>query len=181
MTSTTIVSPTAMSLNDIMNELKTENNVVIVKELADDQDIKVGENLSVKISLGTTYANLSALLAGDNFNAHEDTYIINMSVIAIVSNMQGFASLDLLGGASSGVSYNIFIADTAEEILEKLSANTDFRVTGTITAPGRPKGARIRKRFRGMYLGLRLWNLTAGEVWSINKIIGMVKQGGRFK
>jgi hypothetical protein len=92
------------------------------------------------------------------------------------------------GGASGGsqadsnnVSYNIFIADTAEEILEKLSANTDYRVTGTIVAPGRPRGARIRKRFRGMYLGLRLWNSTAAETWSINKIIGTIKQGGRFR
>ena len=92
------------------------------------------------------------------------------------------------GGASGGsqsdssnVSYNIFVADTAEEILEKLYANTDYRVTGTIVAPGRPKGSRIRKRFRAMYLGLRLWNSTAAETWSVNKIIGTIKQGGRFK
>ncbi len=92
------------------------------------------------------------------------------------------------GGASGGsqsdsndVSYNIFIADTAEEVLEKLAANTDYRVTGTVTAPGRPKGARIRKRFRGMYLGIRLWNSTAVETWSVNKLLGNIKQGGRFK
>ncbi|KKM80536.1 hypothetical protein LCGC14_1338860 [marine sediment metagenome] len=92
------------------------------------------------------------------------------------------------GGASGGsqsdsnnVSYNIFVADTAEEILEKLSANTDYRVTGTVTAPGRPKGSRIRKRFRGMYLGLRLWNSTAAEAWSVNKIIGTIKAGGKFR
>ncbi len=92
------------------------------------------------------------------------------------------------GGASGGsqsdsnnVSYNIFVANTAEEVLEKLSANTDYRVTGTVTAPGRPKGARIRKRFRAMYLGLRLWNSTAAEAWSVNKIIGTIKKGGKFK
>ena len=92
------------------------------------------------------------------------------------------------GGASGGsqsdssnVSYNIFVADTAEEILEKLYVNTDYRVTGVITAPGRPKGARIRKRFRGMYLGIRLWNSTAAETWAINKMIGNIKQAGRFK
>ncbi len=92
------------------------------------------------------------------------------------------------GGASNGnqsdsnnVSYNIFVADTAEEILEKLYANTDYRVTGTITAPGRPKGSRIRKRFRGMYLGLRLWNATVAETWAVNQIIGVVKKGGKFK
>ena len=92
------------------------------------------------------------------------------------------------GGASNGsqadsndVSYNIFVADTAEEILEKLNANTDYQITGTITAPGRPKGAKIRKRFRGMYLGLRLWNSTVAQTWNINKIIGTIKKGGRFR
>lgn len=92
------------------------------------------------------------------------------------------------GGASNGsqsdsndVGYNIFVADTAGEILEKLNANTDYRMTGTITAPGRPKGAKIRRRFRGMYLGLRLWNSTAAQTWTINKIIGKIKKGGKFK
>ncbi|KKN60029.1 hypothetical protein LCGC14_0536160 [marine sediment metagenome] len=92
------------------------------------------------------------------------------------------------GGASGGsqsdsndVSYNIFVANTAEEILEKLSANTDYRVTGTVIAPGRPKGSRIRKRFRAMYLGLRLWNSTVAETWSVNKIIGNIKAGGKFR
>ncbi len=92
------------------------------------------------------------------------------------------------GGASDGsqadsdnVSYNIFVADTAEEILEKLYANTDYRIAGTITAPGRPKGAKIRKRIRGMYLGIRLWNSTVAETWAINKIIGTIKKGGRFR
>ena len=92
------------------------------------------------------------------------------------------------GGASGGsqadsnnVSYNLFVADTAEELLEKLAANTDYRVTGTVVAPGRPKGSKIRKRFRGMYLGIRLWNSTAAETWSINKMVGTIKQGGKFR
>ena len=92
------------------------------------------------------------------------------------------------GGASGGsqadsdnVSYNIFVADTAEELLEKLSANTDYRVTGTITAPGRPKGSKIKKRFRGMFFGIRLFNSTAAETWSVNKIVGNVIKGGRFR
>jgi hypothetical protein len=92
------------------------------------------------------------------------------------------------GGASNGsqadssnVRYNIFVADDAEKLLEKLAANTDYRVTGTIIAPGRSKGARVRKRFRGMFLGIRLWNSTAAQTWAVNKIIGMIKKGGRFK
>jgi len=120
MTSTTIVSPTATSLTDIMDDLKVGDNIVIEKEFAEDHDIKVGENLSVMFSLGMTYANLSNARTGDNSNAHEDTYVINMSVIAILSNMQGFSSTNLLGGTSSGVSYNIFISwETYEKIALK--------------------------------------------------------------
>ena len=92
------------------------------------------------------------------------------------------------GGASGGsqsdsnnVSYNLFVADTAEELLEKLAANTDYRVTGTVIAPGRPRGSRIRKRLRAMYLGIRLWNATVDETWSINKIVGNIRRGGKFK
>ncbi|KKN54243.1 hypothetical protein LCGC14_0594250 [marine sediment metagenome] len=92
------------------------------------------------------------------------------------------------GGASGGsqsdssdVSFNLFVADTAEEILEKLSANTDYRVTGVITAPGRPKGSKIKRRLRGMFLGIRLWNSTAAQTWAVNKIIGTIKKSGRFR
>lgn len=110
--------------------------------------------------------------------AQNDDYYGILSALEVIT--AGGAS----GGSqadSSNVSYNIFVADTAEELLEKLAANTDYRVTGTIIAPGRPKGAKIRKRFRGMFLGLRLWNSTAAETWAINKIIGTIKKGGRYK
>ncbi|KKM66632.1 hypothetical protein LCGC14_1479210 [marine sediment metagenome] len=107
----------------------------------------------------------------------EDYYgIVNALEVITAGGASGGSQSD-----SNNVSYNIFVADTAEELLEKLSANTDYRVTGTVTAPGRPKGSRIRKRFRGMYLGIRLWNSTVAEAWSVNKILGTVKQAGKFK
>lgn len=110
--------------------------------------------------------------------AQNDDYYGILSALEVIT--AGGAS----GGSqadSSNVSFRIFVADTAEELLEKLSANTDYRVAGTITAPGRPRGARIRKRFRGMFLGIRLWNSTAAQTWAANKIIGTIKKGGRFK
>ncbi|KKN21842.1 hypothetical protein LCGC14_0921240 [marine sediment metagenome] len=137
MASTTIISPSTTSLTDIMYDLKAGDNLVIGNEFAEDYDIKVGENLSVKFSLGTIYANLTALLTGKNFNAHEDTYVINMSVIAIVSNMQGFSGSNLLGGTSSGVSYSIFISwETYEKIaIENLPGGG----TDMIFRPGNPQ------------------------------------------
>lgn len=111
--------------------------------------------------------------------AKDEDYYGILSALEVIT--AGGASGDTYQEDSDNVSYNIFVADTAEELLEKLAANTDYRVTGTITAPGRPKGGKIRKRFRGMYLGIRLWNSAAAQTWSVNKMIGTVKQGGKFK
>ena len=110
--------------------------------------------------------------------AQNDDYYGVLSALEVIT--AGGAS-DGTQADSSNVSFRIFVADTAEELLEKLAANTDYRVAGTIVAPGRPKGAKIRKRFRGMFLGIRLWNSTAAQTWSVNKIIGNIKKGGKFK
>ncbi len=110
--------------------------------------------------------------------AQNDDYYGVLSALEVIT--AGGAS----GGTqsdSSNVGFRIFVADTAEGLIEKLGANTDYRVAGTIVAPGRPKGAKIRKRFRGMFLGIRLWNSTAAQTWAVNKIIGIIKKGGRFR
>jgi len=120
LTKTTIISPTTISLNEMMDDIKIGNNIIIDEDFADDYNLNVGRNLSVKFSLGTTYANLTALLNGDDYNAHEDTFIVNMTVIAIVRSIQGFSSLDLLGVQSGGKTYNMFISwETYEEIAYK--------------------------------------------------------------
>ena len=110
--------------------------------------------------------------------AQNDDYYGVLSALEVIT--AGGAS-DGTQADSSNVSFRIFVADTAEELLEKLGANTDYRVAGTIIAPGRPKGAKVRKRFRGMFLGIRLWNSTAAQTWAINKIIGTIKKAGRFR
>ena len=120
LTNTAIISPTTMTLNEMMDEIKIGNNIIIDEDFANDYDVNAGGNLSVKFSLGTTYANLTALLGGDDYNAHEDTFIVNMTVIAVVRNIQGFSSLDLLGVQGEGKTYNMFISwEIYEEIANK--------------------------------------------------------------
>ena len=119
MTRTVIVSPTAISLSEMMNEIETGNRIIIDEQFADEYDVKVGENLSVKFSLGTTYANLTALLDGDDYKAHEEIIVINMSVIAIVRSIQGFSTLNFMG-TSEGKTYNMYISwEIYEEIASK--------------------------------------------------------------
>ncbi|MFX1294117.1 MAG: ABC transporter permease [Promethearchaeota archaeon] len=115
-----IISPTTMTLSEIMDDIEIENNIIIDSEFADDYNVEVGENISVKFSLGITYANLSALFNGDDYNAFEDTIIVNMTVIAIVRSIQGFSTIDLMGFLSQGKTYNIFLSwSTYEEIASK--------------------------------------------------------------
>ncbi len=119
MTKTIIISPSKMTLREMMDEIEIGNNIIIDEEFADDYDVKVGEYLLIKFSLGTTYANLTAILDGDIYNAHEDTIIVNMSVIAIVRTIQGFSTVNLMG-LSEGKTYNMFVSwGTYEEIASK--------------------------------------------------------------
>ena len=140
MTKTAIVSPSSMSLSEMMDEIEIGNKIIIDEEFSDDYDVKVGENLSIKFSLGITYANLTALLDGDNYNANEDTIVINMSVIAIVRSIQGFSTLDLMGFSSEGKTYNMFISwGTYEEIASKnLPGGGTDMVFRQLTQTGNP-------------------------------------------
>ncbi|MFX1428232.1 MAG: FtsX-like permease family protein, partial [Promethearchaeota archaeon] len=140
MTKTEIISPSSMSLSEMMDEIETGNKIIIDNKFADKYDVKVGENISVKFSLGVTYANLTALLDGDSYNAHEDNTIINMSVIAIVRSIQGFSTLDLLGIISEGENYNMFISWNAyEEIAsENLPGGGTDMVFRQLTQTGNP-------------------------------------------
>ncbi|MFX1418745.1 MAG: ABC transporter permease [Promethearchaeota archaeon] len=140
LTKTTIISPTTMTINEMMDEIKIGNNIIIDKAFADDYAVNVGEILSVKFSLGTTYANLTALLNGDDDNAYEDIFIVNMTVIAIVRSIQGFSSLDLLGAQGEGKTYNTFISwEIYEEIaIKNLPGGGTDMVFRQLTQTGNP-------------------------------------------
>jgi len=116
-----IISPSSMTSNELMDELPSGNNVIIEKTLADDYNIEVGDILPIDFSLGITLANLTAMINMDFNNAHEDTIIVNMSVVGIVETIPGFSTLDLMGGfGGGGKTYNIYVAWTIyEEIASK--------------------------------------------------------------
>ena len=112
-----VISPSSMTSDELMDVLSSGNNVVIEKALADDYNIEVGDILPIDFSLGLTLANLTAMINVDFYNAHEDTIIINMSVVGIVETIPGFSTLDLLGGfgGGGGKTYNIYVAWTTYE------------------------------------------------------------------
>lgn len=92
------------------------------------------------------------------------------------------------GGASNGsqsdsndVECKIFTANSAEEILEQLNANSSPRLTKTIKAPGRQRGGSIKRRIRGVYAGVRLGNSVETETWSLEQLLIDAIKVGRFK
>jgi len=120
MTSTQIISPSSMTLSEMMDEIASGNNIIIDENFAKDYDVNVGAIISVEFSLGTTFANLTAMLNQDVINAQEDRLIVNMTVIAVVRTIQGFSTVDIMGFQSEGKSYNIFISwESYEEIANK--------------------------------------------------------------
>lgn len=92
------------------------------------------------------------------------------------------------GGLSGGnqtdsddITYDVWVANSAEEILEKLYADTNPNIAGTITAPGRRRGGDIRKKIKGVYMGIKLQNDTAAETWALEQLLIDLKQSGRLK
>jgi len=137
-----VISPSAMTSDDLMDVLASGNNVIIEKSLADDYNIKAGDVLPIDFSLGLTLANLTAMINVDFYNAHEDTIIINMSVVGIVETIPGFSTIDLLGGFGGGgvTTYNIYIAWTIyEEIAsQNLPGGGTDMVFRQLTQTGNP-------------------------------------------
>jgi len=88
------------------------------------------------------------------------------------------------GGASGGsfgdsdsVSYEYHVGDDAETVLENMIDEATARESGTLSGTGRK--ARIRKRARGHFLGLKFFNSTVSETFAIEKITGEVKPAGK--
>ena len=92
------------------------------------------------------------------------------------------------GGATNGsesdsddITFDVFVGNSAEEVIEKLSADTTPNIAGTITAPGRRRGSSIKRKVSGIYLGIKLQNDTVAKTWGFEQLLIDVKESGRFK
>jgi len=89
------------------------------------------------------------------------------------------------GGASGvtirntdSVSYELHVSDDAETCLENILDGAAARESGTLTGTGRQN--RIRKRIRGRYLGIKLYNTEDTETWAIESVTGEIKPVGKL-
>ncbi len=82
---------------------------------------------------------------------------------------------------SSAPTLNMWVGLSSDEIAEKLVANTSPNLAAIIAAPGRNRGAAIKRPVRGAYAGIRVGNSTATETWGLERIVLEGKKAGRIK
>jgi hypothetical protein len=80
---------------------------------------------------------------------------------------------------SSSVTYYIYVADSPEAVMKKVTADT-YSVTGTLTAPGFKRGGKQRRKIRGKYAAIRLRNNSADQTWAFEEIEVEVNPVGRL-
>jgi hypothetical protein len=83
------------------------------------------------------------------------------------------------GTDTDGVSYDIHVADTAEEVVDDIAASTTPLHTGTISSGNRVQ--QLRPRARGAWMGIKLVNSTLTESWQFEKLIADFKPAGDIK
>ncbi|MFX1444414.1 MAG: ABC transporter permease, partial [Promethearchaeota archaeon] len=108
MNETVVLDPSSKPFEKLITDLSDENTVMIPKETADKFDLKKGDTVLVRFSLGVDYPSATALRDHDVDNAVEITCNVKLKVIAIVDDVQGFGFSNLIG--QDVESYSIFIS-----------------------------------------------------------------------
>ncbi|MBN1801052.1 MAG: ABC transporter permease [Candidatus Lokiarchaeota archaeon] len=107
---TTIILPSTATIDSIMDEIESGYNVIIDENLARDYELKVGDVINARLSYGFGYSAIAAGLELNAYNASDMAFTTTLMVSAIISEMQGFATTNLLGLAGQGKQYNAFIS-----------------------------------------------------------------------
>lgn len=100
----------------------------------------------------------------------------------VLVNVEGILGGGASGGSesdSSNVTYYVYVGDSPEEVMEKVSAGT-YAFSSTLYGPGYRKGKKQRKRARGRYGAVRIRNSTAGQTWSFEEIEVQIEPAGRL-
>jgi hypothetical protein len=80
---------------------------------------------------------------------------------------------------TDGISYDIHVADSAEEVVDDAVAGATPLHTGTLSAGNRVQTT--RPRARGAWMGVKLKNTTIDESWEFEKLVADVKPAGDIK
>jgi hypothetical protein len=83
------------------------------------------------------------------------------------------------GTNTDGVDYDIYVKDSAEQVIDAIEGGDTPFHTGTIAAGNRVQ--QLRPRSRGGWIGMKLQNDTAAETWQFEKMIADIKPAGDIK
>jgi hypothetical protein len=83
------------------------------------------------------------------------------------------------GTDTDGVDYDIYVKDSAEEIVDDVAAVATPHFAGSISAGNRVQ--QLRPRSRGAWIGMKLQNDTASETWEFEKMVAGIKPAGDIK
>jgi len=82
---------------------------------------------------------------------------------------------------SNNVACKVYVAKTAEEIVEKLSAGTTPNILKTFKAPGRQRGNTIKQKLKGVYAGIELRNSIDAQTWGFEQLLVEAKPAGKVR
>lgn len=113
---------------------------------------------------------------------------ISMSGLARHEGVLNGLDLTTAGGGANGsqpdsddVTFKVFTARTAENVIEKMNANTGPAYAGVFAGPGNVKGTTRRQTVRGTYMGIRLENTAVDETWAFEDMSVNLNTSGRNK
>lgn len=81
---------------------------------------------------------------------------------------------------SDGATYELYVGNSAQEVLKKMKDGTPIAVSGSTSMSGRGRDT-FRRKIRGVYGGIKLKNVTAAQTWALEQILIDVTKAGRLK
>lgn len=140
-----------------------------------EDDFK-SDDIGLVLAPDTTAIESKVMLGPRQIGVDEDR-------VGVMTSMTVITGGGAVGGSqpdSDDIDYDIVVADTAGEVIEKVNESPiDSRHSGTIAAPGRDR--RIRQRTRGAFMAVVLSNDTLDETWAAEKVVADIKPGGKIK
>ncbi len=87
------------------------------------------------------------------------------------------------GGSSDsdGITFDVWVANSAAKIIELLIADASPNIAGTIKSPGRRRGSNVKRKVKGVYVGVKLQNNVAAKTWAFEQLMLDFKRSGRLK
>ena len=82
---------------------------------------------------------------------------------------------------SNDIDFKVFTGLSAEEVIERLAANTTPNFAGVVKASGRQRGGTKRQKAKGAFVAIRIGNNNSGETWGFEKLDINARPAGRIK